>query len=440
MPPKRKLANSGGPTSKRRANNEATPLEEANTAAMGQDPPQPLSSRSQAPIDYDLLAAAIIKQSQQPQSGTVTIAEPLQSPSNTTDHQPISHATTTGGAQSVNSSGIGALLDQVFLGRLHSGSSFESNTNGGSCGIFKNLSPVCRQLLSSSLSQSSVNAYRHAWDMLLAWKPKLSLPVSVVDVCNYIGNLFLKNYSASSIPSHLSAISYVHKILDLQDPTHTFITKKILKDCQASVPVRDTRLPIIPNILRKLLNALAHTVPQYFLRTLLRALFLLAFHTFLRLGEVAVKSLQKSHLVLQRQDVIFEYDGPRLASVQIIMQEHKTNKDHAPLVISLQAIPDSPFCPVNALFVYLNCSKHTSGPLFQTIDALPISYSKVSAHLKSAVQFIGLDPNNFKGHSFRIGAATYAASLRFSENLIQKLGRWNSDAFRRYIRINSFKL
>ena len=276
--------------------------------------------------------------------------------------------------------------------------------------------------------------------MLLAWKPNLSLPVSVVDVCNYIGNLFLKNYSASSIASHMSAISYVHKILDLQDPTQTFITKKILKGCQASVPMRDTRLPITPNILRKLLNALAHTVPQYFLRTLLRALFLLAFHAFLRLGEVAVKSLQKSHLVLQRQDVTFEYDGPRLASVQIIMREHKTNKDHAPLVISLQAIPDSPFCPVNALFVYLNCSKHTSGPLFQTIDALPISYSKVSAHLKSAVQFIGLDPNNFKGHSFRIGAATYAASLGFSENLIQKLGRWNSDAFRRYIRINSFKL
>ena len=66
MPPKRKLANSEGPTSKRRANNEATPLEEANTAAMGQDPPQPLSSRSKAPINYDLLAAAIIKQSQQP--------------------------------------------------------------------------------------------------------------------------------------------------------------------------------------------------------------------------------------------------------------------------------------------------------------------------------------------------------------------------------------
>ena len=112
MPPKRKLANLRGPTSKRRANIEETPLEE-NTAATGQSVP----SRSQAPIDYDLLAAAIIKQSQQPQKGTVTIAEQLLSPSNTTEQQPISHATTTGAAQSLNSSGIGALVDQVFLGK-----------------------------------------------------------------------------------------------------------------------------------------------------------------------------------------------------------------------------------------------------------------------------------------------------------------------------------
>ena len=50
--------------------------------------------------------------------------------------------------------------------------------------------------------------------------------------------------------------------------------------------------------------------------------------------------------MLQRQDVTFEYDGPKLTSVQIIMRKHKSNKDYSPLVISLQAIPDSPFCPV----------------------------------------------------------------------------------------------
>ena len=101
---------------------------------------------------------------------------------------------------------------------------------------------------------------------------RIFFSVSVVDACNYIGNLFLKNYSASSKASHMSAICYVH-ILDLQDPTQTFITRKILKGCQALVPMRHTRLPITPNILRKLLNALAHTVPQYSLRILFFVLF-----------------------------------------------------------------------------------------------------------------------------------------------------------------------
>ena len=131
-----------------------------------------------------------------------------------------------------------------------------------------------------------------------------------------------------------------------------------------------------------------------------------------------------------------------LSPVQIIIREHKTNKHHTPLVISLQAIPNSQFCPVKALCEYLDYSKHTSGPLFQTIDKFPISYAKVPSHLKKAVQFIGLSPNNFKGHIFWIGAAscTYAASLGFSENLIEKLSRWNSDASPRYIRIVLFKL
>lgn len=78
------------------------------------------------------------------------------------------------------------------------------------------------------------------------------------------------------------------------------------------------------------------------------------------------------------------------------------------------------FCPVHAPLEYLQYSNHTTGPLFQTNDVLPISYAKVASHLKPAVEFIGLNTNNFKGLNFRIGAATYAASLDYSENLIKK--------------------
>ena len=118
---------------------------------MGQGLPQPLPSRSQAPIVYDLLAA--VKKSQPPQSSTVTIAEQLQSPSNTTEQQPtcISHATTTAVAQSVHSSGIGALLDHVFLGE-------PVGSNQPSI-IFKDGIPLGASVSQKLISKSSNNEY-----------------------------------------------------------------------------------------------------------------------------------------------------------------------------------------------------------------------------------------------------------------------------------------
>ena len=54
-----------------------------------------------------------------------------------------------------------------------------------------------------------------------------------------------------------------------------------------------------------------------------------------------------------------------------------------------------------------------------------------------AIKYCGLDPSRYKGHSFRIGAASYAADAGMSEPPIRALGRWKSDAFHKYIRIPS---
>ena len=49
----------------------------------------------------------------------------------------------------------------------------------------------------------------------------------------------------------------------------------------------------------------------------------------------------------------------------------------------------------------------------------------------------GLDSSKYKGHSFRIGAATFAASCGFSDAQIRAMGRWKSDVFRKYIRLSN---
>ena len=50
-----------------------------------------------------------------------------------------------------------------------------------------------------------------------------------------------------------------------------------------------------------------------------------------------------------------------------------------------------------------------------------------------------MDPDRYKGHSFRIGAAFYAAEQGVSNDKIRHLSRWKSDAYKKHIRITSLE-
>ncbi|MCG8048418.1 MAG: hypothetical protein JAY66_22475 [Candidatus Thiodiazotropha taylori] len=211
-----------------------------------------------------------------------------------------------------------------------------------------------------------------------------------------------------------------------------------MKGCQNMAHRCDSRLPITPDILRRILQALNHTVNNFYLRILLKTIFLTAFNAFLRLGEITVRDPHHTHLVLQRSDVTL--NSADVPGAQIILRHFKHKKDQNPVVIFVKALPSSPYCPVKHLSQYLNAFQHVSGPLFQFLDGKPVTCSFVSEHLQHAIRFIGLNPRLYKGHSFRIGAATHASNLGYSENAIQNMGRWHSNAVRRYIRLQAFEI
>lgn len=305
---------------------------------------------------------------------------------------------------------------------------------------FTGLTSKACTILSASLAQSTRNSYRKSWDLFLQLSPSSNvLPLNYIALCNFIAALFNNNYSPSSIASHVSAISYVHKILALPDPSQSFMVRKMLRGCQNLARPGDSRLPITADILKKLISALDSIVHNMNFRLITRTVFLLAFHAFMRLGELVVRKPSKVHSVLQRSDITF-LSSPGTGGVQITLRNFKYNHEKTPVIIFLQANADPRYCPVASLLHYLEVFRHKSGPLFQFIDGKPVPASFISMQLHKAIQFIGLNTNYYKGHSFRIGAATHAANLGFSENYIQKLGRWNSNAIRRYIRINSFQL
>ena len=86
------------------------------------------------------------------------------------------------------------------------------------------------------------------------------------------------------------------------------------------------------------------------------------------------------------------------------------------------------------MLAYLAVRATTPGPLFLYQDGTTLSREHFTHHLRQAVQLVGLCPDNFSGHSFRIGAATTAAKAGLPDCLIKSHGRWKSSVFTRYIR------
>ena len=94
-------------------------------------------------------------------------------------------------------------------------------------------------------------------------------------------------------------------------------------------------------------------------------------------------------------------------------------------------------CPVLLLLEYLAIRGNSPGPLFMTQGNSPVSRSFFTDLLTRSLRTCGLNPALYKDHSFRIGAASFAADRGMSDAQIRALGRWKSNAFLKYIRIPS---
>lgn len=82
------------------------------------------------------------------------------------------------------------------------------------------------------------------------------------------------------------------------------------------------------------------------------------------------------------------------------------------------------------------CHTQDHAALFIDDKGYPMSRQFFLFNVKQILCRLGFDETRYSGHSFRIGAATSAAAVGIQDHLIHSLGRWNSDCYTRYIRIN----
>ena len=83
---------------------------------------------------------------------------------------------------------------------------------------------------------------------------------------------------------------------------------------------------------------------------------------------------------------------------------------------------------------YLKFRGTSPGPLFQYSSGTPLTRQALTSETRNLLSLSGLNAANYAGHSYRIGAATTAASVGLPPWLIKTLGRWSSDCYERYVR------
>ena len=145
-------------------------------------------------------------------------------------------------------------------------------------------------LLDSALASSSKKAYDSVWEKYFAFARFHSLPISLPippdQLLWFFTDIFQKGLSYSSLPPMVSALSYRHKLAGVEDSTKSFRLHQLLAALKRTNQAADSRQPLTPVILRALLRQIDRSHWAIYDRCLFRAMFLLAFHFGLRLGEI----------------------------------------------------------------------------------------------------------------------------------------------------------
>lgn len=259
-------------------------------------------------------------------------------------------------------------------------------------------------LLQASLAPSTRLQYERAWAKLVGFLHSLALvpvlPVPIYIMMFFIAHLHNAGLAPASIISYVSAISYFHRINGYQDPAKSFIISRLLIGAQNLRTVSDVRLPITLPILTKLVAAVPTVITSRYKQVMFRAMMVLAFKAYLRVGEMVPGSARTGQNCLQRQDISLNGD---LISVSFRHFKHSGKHGSQSLQIAGGVIPVSPISPASCIRDFLDVRGAVQGPLFAYVDGTPMLRREFDLCLKNLLEFCGLSSKVFKGHSLRIG-------------------------------------
>ena len=89
--------------------------------------------------------------------------------------------------------------------------------------------------------------------------------------------------------------------------------------------------------------------------------------------------------------------------------------------------------PIQSLREFIQFRGQHDGPLFCMMSGKPVKPYIFDSQLHKTLKFCCLDSTRYKGHSFRIGAASFRSEQGDSDSQIRALRRWKGNAFLKYV-------
>ena len=159
----------------------------------------------------------------------------------------------------------------------------------------------------------------------------------------------------------------------------------------------------------------------------------LAFFRFLRSGEFTLQTAAAAPAIQVSDTAMDSHTVPSVVCIHL--RKAKMDPFGRDILLYLGRT-GTDICPVAALLNYLLIRPCGDGPMHVRAPGwLPHCFSNNSS-LKCVKPWgvAGLNPSQYSGHSFQIGAATTAAAAGILDHLIKTLGCWESSAYMLYVR------
>ena len=199
--------------------------------------------------------------------------------------------------------------------------------------------------------------------------------------------------------------------------------------CRSQPSGHPSRLPILPRHLKAIKSQLSKSSLLSHDKLAYRAAFTYAFFGFCRVSEFTSPApTTPSH-------------SPSFADLHlssghftVALHHSKTNQFGSTQTMSISATHTS-LCPVGAIAKYAPFRQPFGPcPLFILSTGKFLTRQDVVHVTRLMLSRVAFDAPSYNTHSFRIGAATTAATAGIPDHLIEHLGRWSSNAYQRYIR------